>query len=133
MHEVDMSSIEFDRFLAQACETPETVTAFVQAVGDKQGDEAIQAVAAFAQAQGYDVSIDTAANARQSVLAALNADRALGDDELDSVNGGLVVETAIGVGIIAAALTGTAVAGAVTGGIAVASFVPEVSNWFKQW
>lgn len=136
-----MSSIAFNQFLTKACENPETARAFVQAVGDKQGDEAIQAVAVFAQAQGYDVSTDTAASARQSALATLDGDRALGDDELDGINGGLLLEigalTILGsYGAMAAAtavLVPTAGVLGVVGVLAQNGGDNPVANWFKQW
>lgn len=128
-----MSDQEFGRFLARTAKEPELAKAFVLSVGDRQGEEAVQAVAAFAQAQGYEVSAADAAKARQALIGADSESRDLDDDELDGVDGGIVIETAIGVGLIGAALVGTGALGVGATAIAVGSLVPGVSDWFKQW
>lgn len=125
-----MSTTDFARFMAKTGSDPEATKAFVLAIGDRQGDEAVRAVATFAQAQGFAVTAEDAAKARESVLAANATNRDLSDHELGGVDGGILVESAI---ILGAAVGGTVAIA--TGGatIGILSSVPSVQEWFKQW
>lgn len=136
-----MSDIEFGRFVAAAGKDPEAARALVLAVGDKQGEDAIEAVAAFARARGFAVTAEDAAKARRSAIAACETSRDLMDDELDGVEGGALLETALLVGVLglgAAAVTGTGAVVGVAGvglGLSILPLIPDpaVEKWLAQW
>jgi hypothetical protein len=63
---------------------------FVTAVGDKQGDAAIEAVAEYGKANGFAVTAQDAAEMqRQFMATADTAEGDLDDADLDNVSGGL--------------------------------------------
>lgn len=83
-----MSYSEFGRFMTAAGGDEAIFRGLVGAVGDKQGQAACEAVSAFAQARGFDVSPADAAAGRQALLLA-SGNRDLADGELDGVEGGI--------------------------------------------
>lgn len=69
------------------------------AVGDRRGDDAATAVAAFAQGHGYDLVVADIGRVHQAYAEAQGRTasdagvRDLADTELDGVDGGLIAET----------------------------------------
>ena len=63
--------------------------ALTAAVGDRQGDDAIDAVVAFGKANGFDVTAEGAREARRNFAAiADDGEGELDDDALEGVSGG---------------------------------------------
>ena len=81
-----MSVHSLKEFLVAASSDPVVGREFVASVGDKSGDEAVKAVAAYAAGQGYDVTAADAEAVR--VRFAANADGALDNSQLEAVAGG---------------------------------------------
>lgn len=84
-----MKDIETARFLNALAKDPATVSALVLAVGDRQGDDACQAVATVAQSHGFDIDAADALRVHLAFVQAQDAGRDLADSELTGVNGGV--------------------------------------------
>lgn len=93
-----MSEMEFRRFVASVGSDPETATDFLLAIAERRGEDAAAAVAALAQAQGFDVTIEDARLAQPDV-----PDRAsdLADEDLDGVAGGILMPPVGGPAVVA--------------------------------
>lgn len=122
-------------FLTTAGQTPALAEGLVKAVGEKQGEPAIAAVAAYAQGHGYDVTVEDAWTAHQGFKRALEQNGELSDEDLAEVSGGAVVEiTILGVVAIGAVIAAAGVAGAA--GVVLGSS-PEigkgVQDFLNKW
>ncbi len=83
-----MTSQTFTEFMTAVITDRKTGDALALAVGDKQGKAAVRAVAVFAKANGYEVSVAEAAKARQAYVEAFEPSADLADAELEGISGG---------------------------------------------
>lgn len=106
-------TIEAINDFAKAVEAnTEIARGLVAAIGRKQGEEAAEALAVYAQEQGFTVTRHDA----EKLQAAASTERTLSDDELEGVAGGNFFRVALGLvpGIMVAAGT---LAGAAIGAV----------------
>lgn len=85
-----MSQQDIDGFLQQVLADGGTFAQLSDAVGDREGEAAYEAVAAFAADRGFTVSTGEVAAAQSQILDAIGANAALSDDALDEVSGGAI-------------------------------------------
>lgn len=141
-----MSTIAIKAFFEAAANDRELAQGLAAAVGDKDGAEACVAVADYATARGYVLSAADADAGRLAVLAALEKEGVLSDEQLDNVAGGqgfinsgnvgsVASGVATGFVILPVTLTGLAVGvvNADAGMKIIASVADPVQKFFSKW
>ena len=67
------------------------VTSLVDVIGDAEGDVAINAVVIYATNNGFEITVEDAAEAQKQIVAYMDQTEGdLADDELDNVAGGIL-------------------------------------------
>lgn len=121
-----MKKIPIVEFLEAVGSDEKLSTAMRDTVGDRCGSDAAEAIAGFAQGQGYDVDVAGIRQVHQACIEAAAKSRDLTDEELEGVDGGFVLEAlavaTIGVFVVLP-IAGTAVFAPVAGAMLVAGVV----------
>lgn len=103
---------------AKAVQTDETMArGLVAAIGRKQGDEAVEAFAAYAQERGFDVTPQDAVALQAA--ASRTEEGTLSDDELEGVAGGNFFRVAFGL------VPGLMVTAGTLAGAAIDAVIPK--------
>ncbi len=85
-----MSRQALDAFLEAANTDRDLAEGLVEAVGDKKGTAACEAVARYARARGYDISLEDAAALHRAAGRSAARDGDVADEDLGTLAGGFV-------------------------------------------
>lgn len=83
-----MSQDQMISFLDKVNKDADTAEALAATIGDKEGAEAERAAVGFAQARGFQVTAEDAAEVRRALRESLDGEGELSDAELEGVAGG---------------------------------------------
>lgn len=109
-----MSEQTFTRFLLAADSDADLAVGLLASVEGKDGDAAVNAVSAFATANGYPLTPAEVDAGRMQILDVLERQAELSDAQLDTVSGGIDLVTA-SIGLLGMTAIGGTLAAAATG------------------